>query len=403
MFFNLILAALIGRFVFIFSVPVNQTLSMLVCNSSKFKYYQEHPNNPKIYFQCDPWGNSTEHECSNETVWNDWLVKCDQVENIKNLTLNIAFKLKEFDCTLDRNGCLNQGVCSEERKCICLPEYTGENCESEIQSIVEDILNQNFNLTSLKQEFSQSKTFVNASYYEKYYHFLENDTYSKLNDYLNMYEDNIRLDALINSLVEKILKEIYSDTEFLAFFITNDQSIGYLLRLMSSILSYSRYSANRFEYVLEHYKNVLRLLIENLKLNEPNLDQKAKAYKDLIFYFLNQTILLSNGTNALANRTFETIRLDENNLIEYLRFNFELIVDSSEQLLAILENFHFNMINKFGFSNFSIYEISLDKLDYNQTEKIFDFFTDIKAASERVWDSLNNYGFWFIINFFSNI
>lgn len=403
MFLNFILIGLLNCFALIQSVPVNQTFSMLVCNSSKFKYYQEHPNNPRIYYQCDPWGNSTEHECLNETVWNDWLVKCDNIGNMRNLTLNVAFKPKDFDCTLENNGCLNHGECNQERKCKCLPQFTGENCESEVQSIVEDILSQNFNLTNLKEELIQSYKLVNASYYEKYNNLLENDTYSKLNDYLDMYKDNIRLDVLINNLVEKILKEIYPDTEFLAFFMANDQPIGYLLRLMPSILSYSRYSANRFEYVFEHFKSVLRLLIDNLKLNESNLDQKAKAYKHLILHFLNQTITLSNGTNNLANRTIETMSLDENNLIEYLRFNFELIVDSSEQLFIMLENFHFNLINQFGFSNSSIYDINLEKLDYDQTERVFDFFTDIKAASERVWDTLNNFGFWFIINFFSNI
>ncbi|RNA01541.1 hypothetical protein BpHYR1_051051 [Brachionus plicatilis] len=401
MFINLIILSLLGSLVN--TVPLGQINSISICNSSAFKYYQEHPSNPRKYFQCDPWGDSTERECSNETVWNNWLVKCDQAHNLKNLTLNLVLEVENFDCTLEKNECINQGVCNNERKCECLPQFTGEKCESQLQSMVEDILNQNFNLTNFKLQLSEAKNFVNATYYEKYRQQLDNSTYSKLNDYLDMFKDGIRFDNLVNSLVEKILKEIYPDTEFLAFFYPYEQPIGSLLRLMPSMLSYSRYSADRYVHVLDHFKDVLTQLIDSLKLHESNLTQKAVAYKNLTLFLLKKTILMSNGTNSLANRTVESMRLEDGALKEYLRFNFDIIADSSEHLFGMLEQFHVSLISQFGFGNFSIYDINLKNVGFDQVDQVFDMYTDIKAASGRVWNALNNFGFWFITNFLSSL
>lgn len=399
MFINLILTFLIGHLAS--SLPLNQTDSTIWCNSSEFKYFQENPNNAKIYYQCDPWGNSTELHCSNNTVWNSWLVKCDQIENLRNLTLNIVLQSRDFDCT--KNKCLNKGICNKEQKCECLPQFTGQKCENHIQSIVEDIFSQNFNLTNFKNELKNSKNFVDANYYEKYRYLIDNQTYSKLENYLDMFQDGVRFDTLVNNLVHKLLQEIYPDSEFLAFFNFYNQTIGSLLRLMPSVLSYSRYAAERYEIVLEHYKNVLTQLIENLIMQEKDFDQKAMAYKSLNMHFLNETFLLSNDSNSLANRTFESMKLDEVNLKENLRLNFEHIVDSSEQLFDILENFHFNLINQFGLSNSSIYEIIFEKSGFDNLDKVYNLFTSIKSSSQHVWNSLNNFGFWFITNFLSKL
>lgn len=381
------------------ALPINEKVidPTELCMSKHFRYFQPHPNNASLYFQCDPWGNGTEKSCESGKVWNDWNLKCDLAENLKNLTLTLILPNDQFDCSSIE--CKNDGVC-DQGQCLCTPDFSGDTCETLAENLSLEILNKTFNVNNFKRKLIENKLVVDIKFYEKYKDQLDSETYSKLMNYLSLYKSgDVRFDALINKLIERILEDVYPDAEYLTSINASVQPLRSLFKLMPSLLSYSRYSFERYEQVFGQYKKVLIELVGIL--DSDAIEKEANEYKSLTLYFLNQTsAFVSTGTN-LTNKTIESMQLDQNDVLDNLRVNYNLTVANTEQLFLLLDSFHVGLMNEFNFTNASMYELTLEQTSFDKKRQVFGLFTDIVKSSVQIWDSLLNYGFWFVTNMIS--
>lgn len=118
--------------------------------------------------------------------------------------------------------------------------------------------------------------------------------------YLSFYKDGeVRYDTLINSLVEDILENIYPDAEYLSVFNATEQNVIAMVQMVPSLLSYARYSFDRYQDVFAQYQHVLTTLVKSLNSSLPNIKEEATQYTVLTRIFLNQTVTLMNSNKEL--------------------------------------------------------------------------------------------------------
>lgn len=424
LFLNAILYSLVNSSPILVKPTEEQATSQLtatgLCEASEFKYFQPHPTNAAKYIQCDPWGTGVEKSCDNGTVWNMWSLKCDFEANIKNLTFTMPPKSVEqtaepFNCSLVGVECLNGGVCSQSMmgsfKCVCKSEFTGEFCETKVDltDLSHEILNGTFSVVDYKLRLIEENVTVELGFYERYKDQLDEVTYTELMKYLSMYKQGeVRYDTLVNYLIEDILQDIYPDAQYLSSFNASAQSVVSMVRLIPSLLSYSRYSFERYEDVFAQYQKVLTGLVSILNSTVPTIKEEAYEYSTLTGIFLNQTMMIvnqtlmntENRTLMVENQSMESMQLSDMDVKNSLRSNFNSTLQTTERLFQSLDEFQMNVIDEMS-RNSNIYNLTLAEAKFSGAQETLMLFTEISASSSQIWDSLVNYGFWFLTNMFT--
>lgn len=390
-----------------------------LCEASEFKYFQAHPVDPAKYIQCDPWGTGVEKSCENGTIWNVWSLKCDIEVNIKNMTFSFPSAKsmqnpEPVNCTLVGMECLNGGVCSPNMlgsyKCECKPEWTGEFCENKVDltDLSHEILNGTFSLIDYSRKLQEENVTVDMGFYERYKDQLDNSTYTELMKYLSMYKTGeVRYDTLVNNLIEDILEDIYPDAEYLSSFNASAQNVVAMVRLIPSLLSYARYSFERYESVFAQYQRVLNNLVVILNNTSPNMREQAYQYSQLTGIFMNQTMMMVNETMSMAenktmfaeSQSIENLQLTEMDVKTTLRVNFQTTLKATERLFEKLEQFQTAIVEEMS-KNPDIYNLTLGEAKCPGAEETLGLFTEIATSSSQIWDSLVNYGFWYLTNIF---
>lgn len=167
------------------------------CESvTDFKYFQKHPSDPTKYIQCDPWGSGRVRECGAGLVWNEWALRCDDKEVVRNMTksqvdsglvkLPTTAAATRVNCTQVGLPCVNGGYCVQALigsvKCVCTNEFTGQFCESRVDfnDITHEVLNGTFSVVAYRERLQKDNITLNMSYYERYKGQLDNATYTEL-------------------------------------------------------------------------------------------------------------------------------------------------------------------------------------------------------------------------------
>lgn len=396
------------------------------CASTRnFNYYIPFPNDTDRYIQCDPWGTGIVKQCEDGTVWNTWALRCDKIDQVHNLTLVLPHRV--FNCSLTGHQCLNGGVCTDSSlggdRCICNPEFTGPMCESKVDTndLTHEILNGTFSIHKFYEQLKAQNITVDVAEYAKYKDLLDNATYEALMEYMSLYKGTqVRYDTLVNNLVENILEDIYPDAAYLSTFNSSVVSVVDLVQLIPNLMSYAKYSQERYQDVFAKYQQVLQHLTSYLNSTEnmhwESMRAEALEYSQLTAVFLNQTVSMLNATAAQnvssspAPSAYDML-LNNNNhhsgsssgeqpteeeVRERLRVNFNKTLAATTQLYQSLEGFQIQVMELVKNGTTDIYSLTLEQSNLNGTAEVKKLLDQITCSSIKVWDSLVNYGFWFI-------
>lgn len=393
-------------------------VSTLCETSSGFKYYREYPEDKTKYVQCNPWGAGEVRSCENGTIWNNWALKCDWEENVKNITLAWEAEFKKasvvVNCTQNELECVNGGVCViafNKPKCHCQANFTGLFCESVIDNydLYHEIVTGSFNASLYKQRLELEVPPVKIGFYEQYANKISKEAYDELVSYLKLWENeptSVRYDVFVNYLVEEILQNIYPDAFYLKNFNASEQSVVELVRLIPNLLSYAKYSSERYSEVFFEYQSVLERL--SLILNETchKSQDYAVRYTKLTNVFMNQTLSWMNESwvdwQQLNNVTEadQVKRLTDKDVKEKLRTEFNETLIRTNRLFESLNKFHDKVVSEMAV-NKGIYNVTLGACNFVGSEEIVTLFDGISRSTSEIWESLVNYGFWVITNFLS--
>lgn len=399
------------------------------CEATRnFNYYVSFPNDTTRYIQCNPWGTGVVRRCLQGTVWNMWALNCDLAENIAsshNMTILVAPQ-RVFNCSMSGRECQNGGVCTESSlggdRCVCRPEFTGQSCESrlDVTDLTHAILNGTFDIHEFRERLAELNISASADVYSRYRDQLDNVTFRALMAYMSLYNGTeIRYDTVVNNLVEAILENIYPDAAYLSSFNASAVSVVDLIQLIPNLMSYSKYSIERYSDVFAKYQQVLGRLVTYLNGTEsshPRLRLEAAAYSRLTGIFMNQTLVMANNnnnnqtmtsTNTFANTENVNSLLEphteasrqqqsEAQIRESLRVQFNATLNATQCLFKAIEVFEREVSKLVEGGNKDVYAMNIASAKLNGTAEISEMLGQISASSVQIWDALVNYGFWYI-------
>lgn len=399
--------------------PLNITaLGFNPCDTRRnFNYYVVYPENPSRYIQCDPWGTGVVRTCVDGTLWNMWALRCDLASDIHNMTLVLPKRV--FNCSLSSMKCLNEGVCTESTlggdRCVCKPEWTGLNCETRVDTndLYHEIMNGTFSIHRFRLELEALNITSDVSTYEVYRSQLDNATFGELMRYMSLYKGReVRYDTLMNNLVEQVLEDIYPDAAFLSAFNASSVSVVQLVELIPNLMSYSKYSLERYEDVFVRYQDVLGRLVEYLnstRVDHPTLRREAEEYTRLTAIFMNQTVAATEAAKSTPSRVENVeellesrdeaqahTQLTEKQIRDSLRVQFNQTLVSTQRLFVALEEFQRGVAELVQSGSQDVFSMTLTQSKLNGTAVIAEMLQQIAVSSDSIWDSLVNYGFWFI-------
>jgi hypothetical protein len=268
----------------------------------------------------------------------------------------------------------------------------------------------NFSVEDYVRRVSWHNVSLDITYYEQFKSILEPAVYEKLISYLSHYKGGeIRYDTLINRLVKDILGDIYPDVEFLKHFNISQRSVISSIRLVPNLLSYARYSSDRYPEVLVQYEHILDQLWNYLNSTMPTLRQEAIQYTHLAQFFLNGTIspdnwkvLNSTVARRFGGRNFlnDTVYTSDVELKDTIHRNFVTIVEKVNKLYELIHTYERAVVAQWKKDPETIFRTVVD-LELPGSLEFVNLFDEIRKVNCEIWQSLVSYGFWYITNIFN--
>jgi hypothetical protein len=429
-----------------------------MCDGSiTFKYYQAHPSNPSLFIQCDSWGQPIVRTCDEGLVWDQWRLTCCTPENVKNSTfaqgldfdlLNAARAL--FDCNLQQYACLNGGVCTLNGtvyQCACQTNFTGDLCEVKIDSasIYSEILSGQFPFQQYKQRLSTERPSDEIKYFEQFRSSLSQPTYDELLKYLNSYKQGeVRYDRLVAGIIEDVLLDIYPDAFFLSVFNASSETVGNVVRMVPNLLSFVKYSNERYTQVFYQYQKTLAQLVGIFNTSWPTVEREATEYFKLAGLYLNNSLVLTNSTFFEQDRLNVTkvqgvvdgrwsdgiydqsegalsfgsrpvvaahkvglaggsapVQWTESEVIDRMRSEFNETMQDTNELFNFLERFRTKALVEIK-RDPQVVSLPLYEARFDYSNETMVRLQEISRSNSEIWDSLLNYGFWYLTNVFSS-
>jgi hypothetical protein len=305
-------------------------------------------------------------------------------------------------CKSNKFGCMNGGSCVEynsEQKCACTDRWTGEFCESDINTydLYHQILFGSFSIKEYKVKIREENVTTDISYYEKYKNKLDKNTYQALLDYLSLYEKNsIRYDTLLTALLEDVLDNMYPDAKYLTTFNASQQKIIEIIKLIPSLISYAKYSFEKREKLFMEYVNILDKLVYAFNTTgEPQkFGVEATKYQRLTHLFLNKTVQ-ARISHSLS------IKFNDYEVKNGIEKESNLTLANAIKLLDLYPSFQ-AAIERVKKSNPNILNMKLGECKSKESIEVANLLKEINKSDVSIWDSLVNYGFWYITNNFSS-
>jgi len=415
--------------------------------SSQFKYYQPHPQNESLYIQCDPWGQPIVRACEEGLIWDQWKLRCCAPENVKNTTrVGYEFDLVRaveslFDCNLPQYTCVNGGVCTKltegSHKCVCSGNYTGDLCEIRVESssIFSEILSGKFSFEQYREKLTrQGRHEEELKYFEQFRSTLSPSTYEALAKYLSGYKnEEVRYDRLISNIIEDVLEDIYPDAFYLSVFNASTETVANVVRMVPNLLSYAKYSSDRYVQVFYQYQKALDQLVQIFNASWPSVEREAADYYKLTSLYLNNSAVLSNQTEGGLVRPVEVregsveqdadgafsfgsrpvpghksglaggpgpVEWTDAQVIEKMKSELNETVPSQDELFGFLERFRVRALEEIKRDQ-KVVSLPLGNAQFEYSRETVAKFEEISKSSMEVWQSLCNYGFWFLTNLFA--
>lgn len=191
-------------------------------------------------------------------------------------------------------------------------------------------------------------------------------------------------------------------------FNASSQTVVDMVQMIPSLMSFSKYSFERYDKVFAEFQRVLDKLVTYFKVSIPRIREEANEYTKLTYLFLNKTvqgsIFKSENTSQLMiqDAVSESIRFNEDEVKDSIRDNFNSTLTASTKLFELFDTFQ-NAVFAQSQINPGILNVTLAESKIAGASEIVRLFDDISVASAQIWDSLVNYGFWYITNVFASV
>lgn len=367
---------------------------------ANFEYYKIYPNDLTKYVECDVWGNGTLKSCPEGKMWDQFHKICS-TEKIyqtgQNLTLEME-KLEEMYSKMNCNNsvefeCMNDGKCESTEsghECVCTEKYTGDLCEHLVikHSIFSKILKCEFSIAEFKENLSKNlENFeITAAEMENIKNTVKESTHEELMKYLASFKDGeVRYDIVLESLIDSILEDIYPDVYYLSLFNASSENFFSVVQTIPSLISYSKYTDERYAEVFGKYQEVLEKLVANLNETWVNVESEASEYLDVCQKVWNET----NTENSLVRENTSVKQT-----MESLEEAFKKHKEEETEFVLKLEALRVNSIEEMK-SQPELAQMKLSEMSDNENAKeLIGIFDLIAARSEEVMSVLQNYGFW---------
>jgi hypothetical protein len=356
-------------------VSSDPAIVKLCANTDEFKYYLPYPVDNTKYVQCDPWGVAIVKTCQSGFFWDNVTLECCSQADIG--------KSSVVDWSV-------QGVAVNSVSGI-LPESGISS-----NSVYTDIINGNFSYNDyIAKLMLENKTdILNV---EQYKGLVDQSFYNELVKYNALFNSSqIRYDQVLNCLVEEILQDIYPDTFYLSSFNVSSERLVDVIRFIPNVLSYSKYYSVRYLAVFGKFQTVL----DDLKaIFDKNMKPKSYAaeYIKLIGLYTNSSLANQTGILPIVN-VDRFVSQDQIKLQLGSEYNFTL--DTT-----------FELYDFFGkYLNSSQANLKLHQELYVQNfvdakieggNQVVQWFGQLNGISNQIVESLINYGFWYLTNYFA--
>jgi len=381
-----------------------KVISTLCQTASQFKYYLPHPSNSVKYVVCDPWGTGLIRSCPEGQLFDQWALKCSLLDEVRNMTFTmptIEQPQTTLTCNSSESLCLNNGVCFESSgslRCMCSSEFTGQFCESAISSqtsLYSEIMNGTFSYREFQRQLIELNVTRNdATQYERYKEILDKDVYDELMKYLLSFgKDEVRFDLILNELIEDVLEDIYPDAEYLASFNASSQQIVDMVRFIPNLLSYAKYSFERYEVVFQQYRTVLDRLLVLLNTTEPVLRTHAFEYSQLTAMILNRTQETSETSQVFSQ--MDGARMSESDVRTTIGSGYNSTLESTQRLFKLLDRFQ-TFVTEELVKNPKTLGLTLGESKFPICSEVLEIFKEISTFSAQIWENLVQYGFWYV-------
>lgn len=384
---------------------IGEFIATSYCQRRGFSFYKPYPNDQTKYVQCNTWGHGLVRECEQGHLWDQFLQVCtlpsiiQDSENFTRLMTEIESKqsTQAQSCNNTLFTCVNGGRCVEsesEWRCACKKAFTGPYCQFVVEqgSIFSAIMTNTFNFTQFEEWAVRSG--LNDSLIGKDMTDLHREfsavTVEEIMEYLRMFkEEHVRYDTAVNLLVEDVLEDIYPDLYYMSIFNVSENSLLHVVRLIPAVISYTRYSAERYDEVLAKYNDVLEKLVVTLNSSIPNVQTVSTEYTHIIAHILNETGTLDQMF-ANANRTTKA-QIEE---VNFARFNktaesmteFTLSMNAMRTWFITYMRDHPELVNtRVG---------QLEKIE--EVRELISVFEELTREGVVMINKLFSYGFWSI-------
>lgn len=377
------------------------------CRSEdKFKYYRAHPTSAEKYVECNIWGKGTVRECPAGRVWDQFHEICSTLDLIKvsqNLTAEFL-QLQKIDNTLEQNcnssdfKCMNGGECVavEDRfECKCTKRYFGIMCENRVikNSIFSQIMTDKFDLNEFKAELESAfdSNEINKEDMTELKKIVKESTHDEIMAYLENFKDGqMRYDMILNNLIENVLEDIYPDAYYLSVFNASSHSLIDVVRTIPSLISYTKYSRERYNEVFMKYQEALLKIVDSLNSTWTNAQRDAIEYIKISDHIINET--------HFDIQSFNRTTLSDVNMsldAEYKQ------TEETNRLMINLQALRRNLIREMVMRPAMVNKKLSEMTRKSNVRDLITIFDKVANNSVNVINSLFSYGFWFITDSFA--
>lgn len=379
------------------------------CRSGeKFQYYRSHPTADNKYVECNPWGKGAVKTCPVGRLWDEFHELCatpDLLKISQNLTTDFL-QLEEMNQTLTTCNdpdfeCMNGGRCvavEDSFECQCTKRYFGMMCQHRAlkNSIFTQIMTDKFNFekfkTDLAKVFDSNK--INKEDMEELKNAVKNTTHAEIMSYLENFNDGqMRYDMILNNLIENVLEDIYPDAYYLSQFNASSHTLLDVVRTIPSLISYTKYSADRYSEVFFKYQEVLEKIAFSLNSTWTNVEQYATQYIKVSDHILNETHVESDLFESFNRTSLEQVNMNLESGFNQTEVTSKFILD--------LEVLRRNLIKEMVMRPTMINTKLGDMTQKVQVRDLISIFDSVANNSIDVINSLFSYGFWVVTDSFA--
>jgi len=389
-------------------------LTNTYCKSDKkLQYYKVHPTDGTKYVECSPWGKGEVKSCPEGRLWDQFYEICSTptfIESNKNLTLELekseklASESLGLNCHNSQYKCVNAGECvafEEGHRCQCARKFTGEFCQHRVVrgSIFSEILTDKFNFTEFRDEVDRTATNASQLTPEEMTNIrrlLKTTTHDEIMGYLDQFDKkNVRYDIVMNELIERILEDIYPDAYYVSAFNASSHRLVDVVRTIPSLISYSKYTNERYAEVFTKYQEVLDKTVLSLNSTWSYVGAEAGEYIKITNHILNETGLLGEVLSGVQKAQNVTQKETVAKLEKAYKVSVEKTLERSLELTGLRRSLIKEMVNKPSIINMRLSELVGE---YKWVRELVGIFDEVNRDSNEVINSLFSYGFWYVTN-----